>query len=105
MRGATQGGENRWDSQIGCLWGNCRMTALRNRDPEPEYPALSWRGLGLSWAVLLATVVAGGSLLQTLGPPRDALAGRSGDRPPLAQASIGATAAPAQALPSANQPA
>src|SRR5579864_4052346 len=79
------------------------MTALRNRDPEPEYPALSWRGLGLSWAALLATVVAGGSLLQTLGPPRDALAGRSGDRPPVAQASIGATAAPAQAQPSANQ--
>jgi hypothetical protein len=80
------------------------MTALRNRDPEPEYPALSWRGLGLSWAVLLATVVAGGSLLQTLGPPRDGLAGRSGDRP-VAQATVGATAAPAQAQPqhAANQ--
>jgi hypothetical protein len=65
------------------------MTKLRNQGPEPEYPSLGWRSLGLSWAILLGAVVAGGALLQTLGPPREGLAGRSGDRPVAQAAATG----------------
>ena len=78
------------------------MTELRNRDPEPEYPSLGWRGLGLLWAVVLGVMVAGGALLQTLGPPRDGLAGPPHDQQTVAQSAgpgTTARAASVRALP------